>query len=233
MVDVVTQSLVEIDGKPALKHESKQNLTIEKTYTRTQQLQSVTHEDHTIEYKVYDERDLLIAESGVKRSSENPEGHPIALTPVSICKRDSHGQTVATALKGVTELKGDEVEGFTLISDDYDESKPDKVPDPIKRTATSVIETYDTIMQRDARGLVRRKQNALRHQEATTYTASKKIARQLNEMSTWHHQENNHYDPEKHRQKHVDEQCIRYDSDDRPVTLTLMRDGKITQRTES
>ena len=143
----------------------QEDLTVSYGRSPTGKIRSITHEDGHTEYKFYDQRDYLIAETGVPCT--HPERSGEVQVPLTMYGIDAFGKVVR-----ITNYK----QGTKPV----DASTAIPVPiDPNNEANQYLLELYD------ARGLILAKQDAMRNVVSFTRTATRQLARQWQKISNW------------------------------------------------
>ena len=220
------------DGSPTLTTEIK-DLTKQWTYTASGQVKSIIYEDGQSEHKFYDERGIVIGETQVSRTSINEEGKEVTIIPLLIHKPNAFGQETVekkTAMVNLTESCNsleknwlDVIEGETIHF-----SKPLTISqeEVVKAIQDKSIQA-EQISLFDKRGLLKLKQNAAGHKTGFTYTPTRKIAREFQEICSW--VKKDHFE----REQCIDEKCFAYDRNDQVVQMTMLRDGQPEETTHT
>ena len=178
-----------------------------KSYKRTStgKITSITHENGSVEYKIYDERDYLIAETGI------PVTHPDlplqVLVPLTIYGVNAHGEAIH-------------------ITKYYSGTKPVDskagIPSPIDPNNPKDQHIYEL---QDNRGKVKVKQDGNGNLSFFSSSASKKPARQWHLMSNWNLNQVTEII------KFLDEKYFHQDELGETIGVEVRRNGVTTEQT--
>lgn len=217
IVGVVTENFVldEKTGAPCLVSSVKTDLTKKWEYTASEKEACTIHEDGSKERKYYDERGIKIAETQVTRKSQDENGGEVSITPLTRFRANACGQIglIQTTARG-----GQDPEATT------------SVPELIAPTADDV---HEEMLQHDSRGLVKLKQDPDKNLTGFTYTAARKTAREMTELTN----PRNISPPDQPavfvNDTFVDEKQSQYDKCGCATKLTTLRDSKVEEETHS
>jgi C1A family cysteine protease len=207
-VGVVTQKLVkdEKTGIPTLQDQLPKDLKTSWEYSPTQKITKITYEDGSVERLFYDACDTKIAETKVPRESKDEKENNITMVPLTLYKPNAHGQIAVVQKSTEGAVLNDSKQGFSL------ELKGDLIQD---------------IALHDNRGLTKTTQNALNNTKHFTYSPTRKIAREIQEVTTWTSDEKKTIN----KVKNIDEKQTKFDKQDRPRQSSILRNGVLEQDT--
>ena len=201
------QVVIGQDGTPSQRPRLETTLTENYSYTATGKTASYTNANGDTAYFYYDERNNQIAYAGVLRNSQLVENVSQTWIPLTQYLINAHQQKVST----VRYYNGTAKASLTTL------------PTPLEK---SDDDQYEYTLH-DTRGLIQYQQDANGQLTASTYTASKKIARKIWQLTNWEKDDNNALI----EVVHLEEKRWLYDDCDRIQCQGYFRDQQVVQET--
>jgi len=204
----VSYQILQLDEKtkvPTLKT-IKKDLTKSWEYTATGKIRKVTYEDDSFERKFYNECDIKIAETGVACERKDSDGNKYTIIPLTIYKPNAHGQMSVIQ----TSTQGAEVKDGEVV-----------FPLSLKGKIIERITAHDNL------GLPKMIQDAEKNSKGFTFTRTRKIAREIQDLTQWIQDEKKQLE----RTKHTDEKQYRFDKSDQINRVRTLRNNSIEEET--